>query len=423
MSTNIIFFFVMLFVLLFLGIPVVYSIGLDSALYMLIFHVGDLIQIPTKIYAQNDSYVLLAIPLFVFCGMIMEAGGISRRLVDFIYHVVGRQPGALGTVAVLTCMVFAALTGSAVATTVAIGSIMVPMMVEHGYDPKFAAGLVCSAGALGPIIPPSVPMVIYGSAMNVSVADLFLGGVIPGILMGLSFIVINLVYAIRHKVPRSTEPFNMKETLKAFWKSLGVLFLPVIILGGIYSGKFTPTEAGTIAAIYALALTIFYRQMTVKKFLELCRKTVSSAGSIMCIICVSGAFAYILTIEQIPQKIATMLLPYMSSQAMFMVIMFLFLLVVGAVMDSGPGIMILAPIISPIGVALGLSPVYVGVMFCCIFCMGAITPPFGVTLFAVTPIAKIPFAEVSKGAARFIIAAFAVLLVLCFLPDVVMLFF
>ena len=418
---NITIFFLVLFILLFMGIPVVYSIGLDCIFYVLVFHVSDLIQLPTKIYAQNDSYVLLAIPLFVMCGYLMEAGGISRRLVDFVYSLVGRQPGALGTVAILSCMVFAALTGSAVATTAAIGAIMFPMMVENGYDSKVAAGMICSAGALGPIIPPSVPMVIYGSTMGVSVADLFLGGIIPGILMGVTFIVINIVYAIRNKLPRSQEEFSVKKTLKAFWKSLGVLFLPVIILGGIYSGTFTPTEAGTVAVLYSLLLCIFYRAIDLKGFLEVCRKTILTAGSIMCIICISGMFAYILTVENIPQTIAAVVLPYMSSSVDFMLMMFIFLIIVGALMDSGPAILILAPIIAPIGVSLGLPAIYVGIMFCCILCMGAITPPFGITLFTIAPIAKETFGRVVKGALPFTIAAFVVLLVLCFVPRLVML--
>ena len=295
------------------------------------------------------------------------------------------------------------------------------MMVKNGYDAKVAAGMVCSAGALGPIIPPSVPMVIYGSAMGVSVADLFLGGIIPGVLMGITFVAINIIYAIRHHLPRSEDKFNLKKTFIALWKSLGVLLLPVIILGGIYGGIFTPTEAGTVAVLYSLLLAAFYKALNLKKFLELCRKTVLTAGSIMCIICISGMFAYILTVENIPQAIAAAVLPFMSSQTAFMIMMFVFLVIVGALMDSGPAILILAPIIVPIGVQLGLNPIYIGVMFCCVLCMGAITPPFGITLFTIAPIANQTFGKVVKGALPYMLAAFAVLLVLCFLPGLVML--
>lgn len=417
---NIAVLFGILFLLLFLGVPVVYAIGLDCIAYVLIFDVGNLIQLPTKIYTMNDSYVLLAIPLFVLCGYIMEASGISRKLVNFLYRLVGNQPGALGTVAIISSMIFAALTGSAIATSVAIGSIMFPTMVENGYSPKVAIGMICAAGSLGPIIPPSVVMVIYGGAMGVSVADLFLGGVIPGITMGIIFIIMNIIYAVHNKLPRNTEKFNLKATLIDFWKSLGVLFLPVIILGGIYGGIFTPTEAGTIAVIYSLCLAMFTRSLSMKNFWDVLKRTVSTAGSIMCIICISNMFAYILTMEKVPQLIAEAVLPYMSSQAAFMVMMFVFLIVVGALMDSGPAVLILAPIIAPIGVELGLDPIYIGVMFCTVLCMGAITPPFGVVLFAVTPLSKLPFAEIVRGALPFIIAAFTVLLIFCFTPDIIL---
>lgn len=412
--------FGILFVLLFIGVPIVYAIGLDCIFYILIFDVGSLIQLPTKIFTQNDSYVLLAIPLFMLCGYTMEVSGISKKLIDFLYRLVGRQPGALGTATIIACMIFAALTGSAIATTVAIGSIMYPTMVENGYEPKTAAGMIASAGALGPIIPPSVIMVIYGSTMGVSVGDLFLGGIIPGITMGVVFITMNVIYAIRHKLPRSDVKFNLKDTLFDLWRSLGVLVLPVIILGGIYGGIFTPTEAGTIAAIYALVLATVTRSLNMAKLIDIIKRTVSNAGAIMCIICVSNMFAYILTIENVPQRIAEAVLPYMSSQAAFMVMMFVFLIIVGALMDSGPATMILAPIIAPIGVQLGLDPLYIGIMFCTVLCMGAITPPFGVVLFSMAPLAKISFADVVKGAAPFIVAAFSVLLVFCFTPDIVM---
>ncbi len=414
--------FSVLFVLLAIGLPVAASIGLTSISYLLLYYPPSvLIQLPTKVYTSNDSYVLLAIPLFVFAGYLMESGGISKRLVDFVYSLVGRVPGALGTVSILACMIFAALTGSAIATIAAIGSIMFPYMVEKGYKKEVAAGIICCAGALGPVIPPSIPMVIYGSTMGVSVARLFLGGVIPGVAMGLLMIAVNTVYAVRSKLPISVEKFSFKETLKSFWRSLGVLFLPVLILGGIYGGFITATEAATLAVVYSLILTALYRSMTWKGFLEAGRKTVVTSGCLLLIINIANLFAYIMSYENIPQRIAQALLPYMSSQGGYMMMLFWFLVVVGCLMDSGPAILILAPIIVPIGTNLGIDPVFLGTMFCVVLSMGAVTPPFGVGLFTMASTSGVAFGRVVKGALPYMIVAFGALLILCYTPDLVML--
>jgi len=416
--------FAVLFLLLILGVPVAFSIALSSISYLIIFYQGSsLIQLPTKMYASNDSYVLLAIPLFIFAGYLMEAGGISKRLIDFVQRLLGRLPGAMGTVSIVTCMVFSALTGSAVATIAAVGSIMYPSMVEAGYKKETAAGIICCAGALGPIIPPSVPMVIYGSTMGVSVADLFRGGIVPGLILGLLFIAANTVYAIYKKLPVNTETYSCKDLLIAFWRSIGVLFLPVLILGGIYGGYVTPTEAATLAVIYSVFLTLVYRSIDLKTLLNACKRTVVTAGTIMTIITISNLFAYILSVENIPAKIAKAIAPYMRSQQGYMIILFLFLVVVGALMDSGPAILILAPIVVPIGTSMGIDPVFLGTMFCVILCAGAITPPFGVGLFTMSSTADLSFGQVVKGALPFMLICFAALFIMSLVPGIPMLLF
>jgi C4-dicarboxylate transporter DctM subunit len=351
----------------------------------------------------------------------MEQGGISNRLIDFVYSLLGRVPGALGSVAAVTCMIFAALTGSAIATIAAIGSVMYPIMVEKGYPKQVAAGIICTAGALGPIIPPSIPMVIYGSTMGVSVAKLFLGGIIPGLTMGALIIAVNTIYAIKNDIPKNTDPFDLKKTLLNLWKSLGILLLPILIIGGIYGGYITATEAATLAVIYALILTTVYRSLTFQEFIRAAHKSLITSGCLLLIINAANLFAYIMSYENIPKKIAAAILPFMSSPAVFMVILFMFLIVVGAFMDSGPTILILAPIIVPIGVNLGIDPIFLGTMFCSILVMGAVTPPFGVGLFVMSSTSGIPFMRVVKGALPYILISFATLLILSFMPDFVLL--
>ena len=412
----------LLFLMIFIGIPVAFAIGLTSISYMLLFDVSNLIELPTKIFTSNDSYVFLAIPLFLFSGYIMESGRISERLVDFIYKLLGKIPGSLGSVAVFACMIFAALTGSAVATIAAIGTVMSPKLVERGYPKAYSAGIIAAAGSLGPIIPPSIPMVIYGSTMGVSVADMFKGGIIPGLAIGLGLVLANTIYSIKKHIPVSEEPFDIKSLAVSFSKSIGILFLPVLIMGGIYGGVFTPTEAATLAVIYSFILTVFYKTMSVSKFITACRKTIFTAGAIMTIINISLLFAYILNIEGIPQKIANSITPYLSSSIVYLIVLWLLLIIIGCIMDSGPAIMILAPILAPIGIVMGVDPIFLGVMFCAILCSGAITPPFGIGLFTISGTSGVSFGNVVKGAIGFIVLTFTVLLILLFFPKLVLLF-
>lgn len=410
--------FGVMLVLIILGLPVSFSIGLSCIAYIMLF-LGEtmLVQLPTKMYASNDSTTLLAVPMFIFSGYLMEVGGISKRLIDFICRMTGGLPGALGTVAIISCMIFAALTGSAIATIAAIGSIVYPLMKKAGYSDKVAAGLICASGALGPIIPPSIPMVLYGSAMGVPVSNLFIGGVLPGIVIGVVLIIVNTVYAIKIHLPNATRKYTAKEKLETFWRSLGLLILPIIILGGIYGGYVTATEAATISVIYTTILMLFYGSLSVKSFISAAKKTILTTGAIMAIVNISNLFGYVLSVENLPARIVAAITPLISSPSAFMIIMFVLLVVIGALMDSSPAILILAPMIAPVGVAFGINPIILGVMFCCVLCMGAITPPFGVGLFTFSATMEMPFGKVVKGTLPFALVAFAVLLVFTIFPS------
>lgn len=418
--------FGLLFLLLALCVPVGYAIGL--ACCGLAFFTGtcDLSMIPAKMITGNDSFIFLAVPMFTFAGYLMEAGNITERLVDWVNKVFGRMPGSMGAVAIITCAIFAALTGSGAATTAAVGAIMYPLMLKAEYSRESAAGIIASGAVLGPVIPPSIPMIIYGSAMGVSISDMFLGGVVPGVLMAGSFLLYNTWYAIKHKLPRSTTKYSLSDILKATWHSLGVLMLPVIILGGIYSGLFTPTEAAAVAIVYTTALMIAYGRFSIKRYLGVMKRTAGTTGVIMLIVALSNAFSFLLTKERIPSKLTAAVVPMLGNAYIYLAVVIVIFLIAGALMDTAPALLILAPILVPIGVEFGLSELHLGVLMCIVMICGLITPPFGLNLFTISSTSGVSFEQATKGAAP-MIGCCVIICILCayipalitFLPSVV----
>lgn len=411
--------FSMLFIMLLICVPIGYAIGLSSIFYLILTHAAPLATIPAKMIVGGDSFLFLAVPMFTFAGYLMEMGGISERLINWVNKLCGRIPGSLGAVTIITCTIFAALTGSGAATVAAVGAILYPLMIKQNYPEDQAAATIAAGGTLGPIIPPSITMIIYGSAMGVSVSDMFLGGVVPGLIIAVLFLAFNTFFAIKHKIPRDETKYSGKEILLATWKSLGVLMLPVIILGGIYSGIVTPTEAAALAIVYSLALMIAFKQFTLKRFLEICQRTVKTTSVIMLIVTISNAFAYVLTIERVPALIANALTPLIGSATTYMVILIILLLIVGALMDSAPAILILAPILVPIGLNLGIDPLHLGIVFCVTLIVGLITPPFGINLFTAVATTGVSFEHVTRRVIPFIVCAVISILVIAFIPQTV----
>lgn len=340
-----------------------------------------LILVAQRMFTGLDSFPLLAIPLFMIAGKVMERGGISRRLVDLAAQVVGWLPGGFAMVSVLACMFFAAISGSAPATVAAIGSIMVPAMVEAGYDRAFAAGLLASAGTIGVIIPPSIPFVTYGITMNTSIGDLFLAGFIPGIIMGLSLMIYSYYVAKKRGYQASIKP-TFKGFLTAFKDAIWGLLMPIIILGGIYGGVFTPTEAAGIACVYGLIVGLFvYR---VLKFNELPRvfyEAGVTSAMVMLIIATATAMGWVMTTEQVPTKLAQSMAPLATNPVILLLVINIILLITGCLMELNAAIVILGPIFLPLVTKANIDLIHFGIIMVVNMTIGLLTPPLGVNLF------------------------------------------
>jgi C4-dicarboxylate transporter DctM subunit len=402
-----------------LGFPAAVALGFAGVGYLAVTGFRPLITM-TSLMAQGlDSFSLLAIVLFVLAGSMMEEFGVSRRLVNFGLAFFGRLPGSMGTVTVLCCAIFAALSGSGPATVAAIGGMMHPIMVKHGYRVRDSAGLINTASALGPIIPPSICMIIYGSCMNTSIPKMFAGGILPGIIMALLLATTNMALSIWRKIPRSEKRYTNREKIKAVWVSLGALGMPVVVLGGIYGGIVTPTEAGMVAIIYTVILGLFYRELTWEKAKKSFINSAQVTATVMFIIAVARLFGWIVTATNAPTKIANIIIPLLGTQNMYWLLLMIILFFVGCLMDSAPATLILAPILVPIGIKLGIDPVHLGVVFCMNLILGYCTPPFGMCLFTTVSITKASFIDISRGSLPYLTVSFLTVFLCIAFPGLV----
>lgn len=407
-----------LFAFMLIGLPICFSIQMSGVVFLLVTQLRPLIIAPQRIIVAMNSFPLLAIPLFVFMGYLMERAGLSKRLIDWVMALCGRLPGALGTVTVVACAIFAALTGSGPATVAAIGTIMIPYMINTGgYQPRTAAGLTAAAGALGPIIPPSITMVIYGATMNLSIPKMFVGSIIPGLFMAAVLIAINILCSRRWNLKKIEQAYTLKDFLVLTYKALPTLLLPVIIMGGIYGGIFTPTEAAAVGVAYSLLLGLCYKNLSIDTLRESLLKTVETSAMVGFLIGTSGIFGWCLSTARIPTTIANAVVPMLSGPAMYLVMLTVVLLIVGCLMETAAAVIVLAPILIPIGVAMGLSELHLGVVFCINLIVGYITPPFGHNLFATVSISGLPYEEVVKGVLPFMLLMIACVLLFTFVPQ------
>lgn len=388
------------FGLMFLGLPICFAILACGIIVFTTTGLQPLLMVAQRLNNGMDSFPLLAVPLFIFVGNLMDKGGISKRLIDWAESLVGWACGGMGIVTIICCAVFAALTGSGPATVAAIGCLTIPAMCDRGYDKRTATGLVCSAGALGPIIPPSIPMVIYGCIMGLSVPDMFIGGVGPGLLIAALLIVMNQIKA--HRTPAIVAapriPFKFSTFLRRTWSALGALFLPFIILGGIYSGIFTPTEAAAVASVYALIVGgLFYRELRIKELPQLIVSTMRTSAMGVFITGAANLLSFVLSNTKLTAAISTALLNVIHSKATFIIVLMLFLFVVGCLLDTIAAIIIIAPLLVPVGIQLGCDPLHIGVLFVINLVIGFVTPPFGYNLFTAASITGLKLEEVVKG--------------------------
>lgn len=418
MMSPAVFLFTVFIICLLLSIPVGFSMIIACVLTILFTDIELSMNLVTQVLiTANDSFPLMAIPFFIYAGDIMGKGGISERLFKVANTFVGHYTGGFGIAAVLTAMFFAAISGSGPATVAAIGSIMIPEMVKRGYHKDFATALVAAAGTIGIIIPPSIPMVIYGVAANVSIGDLFLSGIIPGVLMGTALMIWAYLYARKHKFTRS-EKYPWKERFKALKEGFLALLMPVIILGGIYGGIFTPTEAAVVAVVYGFILAKFvYKELSWKDFFAVTQKSALQAGSIMVIVAAAAIFGRILTLEQVPATIATAITSLSDNPLVFLLLVNILLLIIGTFMETIASVTILTPILFPIAMSMGIDPVHFGLVMIVNLSLGFITPPLGVNLFVASSISNLKLEPIIKKVVPGFLVLIVVLIIITYVPD------
>ena len=375
---------------------------------------ASLLIVGQQMFTSLDKYPLAAIPFFILAGNLMESGGISARLVEFAKSIVGGVQGGLAATCVLTCMIFAAVSGSSVATTFAIGAILIPAMVKHGYPVSFAAALQATSAELGVIIPPSIPMILYGISADVSVAELFIAGVGPGLLIGGVLIVTVLVWA-RIKGYGKLDREGRVPLLESTRRAALALLMPVIILGGIYGGVFTPTEASVVAVFYAVIVgMLIYREISVADLARVLRRSVISSTVILMIIACAGMFSFLITRANVPAMLGEWLVEALKTPALFLLGVNAALFVIGMFIETSASIVVLAPILTPIAVHFGIDPVHFGTIMVVNLALGMITPPFGVNLFAACMVAKIPLQAIFKHLVPFVAVVLGCLMIITY---------
>ncbi len=415
---NTLFLFASLFMCIAIGIPVAISLGVSSLLTIFLFSQDSLASLSIKLFETSEHYTLMSIPFFVLAGALMSTGGVAKRMVNFAIAAVGHLRGGLAIASILACMLFAAVSGSSPATVVAIGSIVIAGMVKNGYPKAFAAGVICNAGTLGILIPPSIVMVVYAAVTEVSVGRLFMAGVVPGLLLGLMLMVAVWWRAGKLKIEPPPKA-SKREVLRTFRESLWGLALLVIIMGGIYGGVFTPTEAAAVSAVYALLVAVFiYRDMTPKQlppvFLDAARTTVM----LMFIVANALLFAHVLTSERIPQTIAEYIVGMGMTPWMFLLVVNIILLIAGNFMEPTGIILILAPIFFPIATQLGIDPIHLGVIMVVNMEIGMVTPPVGLNLFVTSSVTGMSLVEVTRAALPWLMVLLVFLIIITYVPAI-----
>ncbi|MBR5510243.1 MAG: TRAP transporter large permease [Lachnospiraceae bacterium] len=378
------------FAMLFLGIPIAFALCLCSVLYLTLYSSVPLIIVGQQMLKGVDSFTLMAIPFFVIAGCLMQSGGISKRIVDFARKLVGWMPGGLAVVDIVASMIFAAMTGAGAATTAAVGGIMIPSMEEEGYDPGFASAIQAMGGIFGPIIPPSILMVLYAVASGASVGDMLLAGILPGLFLGAALIVVVVILCVR-KGYMGSGKFNFGEAVKSFGNAIWALLAPVIILGGIYSGIVTPTEASAVCCFYCLIVGIFvYKEIKPKDIGKIVYGGVKSAAGIMLIVAATQVFGWVVTRAGIPQTIAKMFTSSITNPTVFLFAVMFILLVAGCFIDAVPALLIFAPIFCPTAQAYGIDTVHFGIVMVITLCIGLATPPVGINLYVASSVGGQP---------------------------------
>lgn len=420
------FIFLIFIICLFIAIPVSISLGIVAVLPGLFdssFTASGSYVIRSML-GGIDSFPLLAVPMFVLAGIIMAHGQISQKIFNVFFYFLGKRTAGIPCAVIVTCLFYGAISGSAPATVAAVGSMSIPFLIELGYDKKFSTALVAVAGGLGVIIPPSIPFIIYATSSGQSVSDLFLSGIIPGLLIGGLLMFYAIVYCKkngedRDKINAKVGELHKKGFGKVLREGFWALLSPVIILGCIYSGIASPTEAAVISVFYSLIVSIFvYKTLKVKDIWKICVEAVHTYGPILFILAAAVAFSRVLTLMQVPQTVSSWILGHFTNKILLLLVINIFLLIVGMVMDTTPAILILTPILLPIVTSVGMNPIHFGIMMVVNLAIGFVTPPIGVNLFVASSLTKVPVMDIARKAIPMIILFLAALLLITYVPGI-----
>ena len=418
--------FLIFFICLMIAIPISISLGIVSILPGILdssFTVSAK-YIVRSMFGGLDSFPLLAVPMFIFSGILMARGGISKRLFNVFSYFLGKFTAGIPCAVIVTCLFYGAISGSAPATVAAVGSMTIPFLCELGYDKKFATAIVAVAGGLGVIIPPSIPFIMYGTTTGESVSDLFMAGIIPGVIIAALLMIYSIIYCNkygedREKINKVTGELRKNGLFKLLKESFFALLSPIIILGCIYSGVASPTEAAVISVFYALILSVFiYKSIEIKDIFDVCVETIRTFAPILFILATSVAFSRVLTLMQVPQIVSEWILTNFSNKITILLVINLVLLAVGMVMDTTPAILILTPILLPIVTAIGVNPIQFGVIMIVNLAIGFITPPIGINLFVASSLTDVPVMDIAKKSIPMIICFLIALLLFTFIPSI-----
>ena len=418
--------FLIFFICLMIAIPISISLGIVSILPGILdssFTVSAK-YIVRSMFGGLDSFPLLAVPMFIFSGILMARGGISKRLFNVFSYFLGKFTAGIPCAVIVTCLFYGAISGSAPATVAAVGSMTIPFLCELGYDKKFATAIVAVAGGLGVIIPPSIPFIMYGTTTGESVSDLFMAGIIPGVIIAALLMIYSIVYCKkygedREKINKVTGELRKNGLFKLLKESFFALLSPIIILGCMYSGVASPTEAAVISVFYALILSVFiYKSIEIKEIFDVCVETIRTFAPILFILATSVAFSRVLTLMQVPQIVSEWILTNFSNKIIILLVINLVLLAVGMVMDTTPAILILTPILLPIVTAIGVNPIQFGVIMIVNLAIGFITPPIGINLFVASSLTDVPVMDIAKKSIPMIICFLIALLLFTFIPSI-----
>ena len=404
--------------LLLLGMPISFLLAVTTAVVLVLYTSTPLTILVQQLFNALDNFVLLAIPFFILAGAIMTEGVSARRLIDVMNVVVGRFRGGAALATIVGCMFFAALSGSSPATVVAIGSVMLPALVRSGYDKRFSIGLITSAGSLGIVIPPSIPMILYCLVMNVSVAELFMAGLLPGVLIGGAFMGYTWWLARRNNW-RAEVRYTRAEALKVIREGLWALMLPVIVLGGIYTGVFTPTEAAAVSVVYALVVELFiYRSIGLKALVKVCRDAAVLSGCLLFILACAMTFVWLLTAEQIPVQVANWVMSVVDSWWMFLLLVAVLFLLMGTVMDDVSAMLILSPLFIETLNRFHIDLVHYGIVMVLVIEFGFLTPPFGLNLFVTMGLTGESLTSVARAVLPFLAILLVCVLIVTFILEI-----